>query len=173
MLDNEIIFDINIISAEDYYLNYQVFKNTNTYIYTGRVIYLYRKNRAGSATTLISYKYLYSALYDSEVSIKDIKNHFAGNFNYKNFLLYSSQLFFYNLPEFYRAGLMNKELENRFHDIYKLYKNNGIELNEYNSGAKNFEQIHSCLPWNYTIRIYSQLISLKRYIQINILKKTT
>ena len=134
---------------------------------------MYRKNRAGSATTLISYKYLYSALYDSEVSIKDIKNHFAGNFNYKNFLLYSSQLFFYNLPEFYRAGLMNKELENRFHDIYKLYKNNGIELNEYNSGAKNFEQIHSCLPWNYTIRIYSQLISLKRYIQINILKKTT
>lgn len=172
ILKHNIQFNQDFISAEDYYWNYHLFKIIHSFIYVNQALYFYRKNRKNSATTLLNNNHLNSALYALEMSTSDTVNNLKGNINFNSFLLYSSQLFFYNLPEFYRAGLLNQHLEKRLYDIYKIYMDYNIELKHYNSGAEVFELIFRRLPWHYTLRLYSQLINLKRYLQLNILKKT-
>ncbi|WP_227670400.1 glycosyltransferase [Psychrobacter maritimus] len=171
LLDNNILFKTNLIAAEDYYWNYEVFKVIKTFVFIDREFYNYRKGRIGSATTANNKDHLFSTLKALESSVSEIRSN-TNNNDFKALLLYSSQLFFYNLPEFYRLGLIDKEIEQRFHIIYKIYQKNQVQLNNYNSGAETFDKIYNVLPWRYAICLYSRLINIRRCLQSMILKQT-
>lgn len=170
LLDHNISFKTNLIAAEDYFWNFEVFQFIHTFTFIDKAFYKYRKGRLSSATTIYNQEHLYSTLNALELSI-DLIAH-KSTFDSKSLLLYSSQLFFYNLPEFYKSGLINYNIEKRFYDIYQIYEDNNIELIYFNSGAKIFKQLSLFIPWRYSIRIYSQLINIRRFLQLNTLKKT-
>lgn len=171
LLENHIQFDTSFISAEDYYWNYECFKYINNFLYLNTVFYHYRKNRVNSATTLLSNSHLHSALNALEITVSDMEYTLKDNYSLKYFFLYSSQLFFYNMPEFYKARLVDKEIEKRFYDVYKKYRANKVELSQYNSGAKVFGFMYRYLSFGSTSYVYSKLINLKRYLQFNVFKR--
>lgn len=170
ILDFKVSFKEFLISAEDYYWCFEVMQHIDNIVHIDQIFYLYRKNRIGSATTTISKEHLYSALTALEQSIEEIAGFATNAETQRNYLLYSSQLFFYNLPEFYKAGLLNANFEKRFKVVYEIYRANQVDLSLYNRGAKVFNQLYSLLSWSHAVRLYSRLILTRRYIQLTIAK---
>ncbi len=171
LLNNNITFKTTLKAAEDYYWNYEVFRVLKSFIFIDEIFYHYRKSRVGSATTVNSKGHLFATLQALESSVNEITSN-TNKSNAKTQLLYSSQLFFYNLPEFYKSGLIDKEIEQRFFSIYNTYQMHQVPLSDYNSGAKTFDKLYRVLPWHYAIRLYSQLINIRRHMQSILLEKT-
>lgn len=169
LVNNNINFDTELTYSEDYLWNYQLFKAIKRFSYTNQTFYFYRKNRVGSATTQLTSNHLDSAMKALTLSVKDIVTNYS---SCKKLLLFSSQVFFYTLPEFYRIGVLNKSIEADYYDVYQIYKKNNVQLSAFNRGAKTFDKLYRVLPWRYTIRLYSQLINIRRYLQSTLLKQT-
>lgn len=171
LLDNDINFNIYLTYSEDYYWNYQIFKVVDTFAYTDQVLYFYRKSRDQSATTQLSLSHMHSALLALKTSVDDIVLNCNDNKTLKSLLLYSSQIFFYILPEFCKARELNNENMRQFYEIYQTYRDNAVELNSYNRGSRVFEIIYKQLTWYHTIHFYSQIVSFRRRVQLSILKR--
>jgi len=171
LLDHNIQFNINFTYSEDYYWNLQIFKAIDTFVYTDQILYFYRKSREHSATTQLSPSHMYSALQALKLSVDDIVLNYDNSQTLQSLLLYSSQAFFYILPEFYKAKELNSENVSQFYGIYQIYRDNAVELNSYNKGSRVFEILYNHLPWQDTIRLYSQIVSFRRRIQLYMLKR--
>lgn len=171
LLKNKIQFNIDLIYAEDYYWNYKIFNIIDTFIFTDKTLYFYRKNRVHSATTQLSLSHLESAMQALELSVSDIVSKYTNKNILESLLLYTSETFFYILPEFYKARNLNKENSLKFYNIYGIYKKNNVELDSLNRGSKVFERMYRLLPWYHTVRLYSQIIIFRRTIQLYVLKK--
>lgn len=170
LLKNKVQFNIDLIYAEDYYWNYKVFNIVDTFVFTDKILYFYRKNRVHSATTQLSVSHLKSAMQALELSVSDIVLNHTNKNILESLLLYTSETFFYILPEFYKARILNEENGLKFYNIYEIYKKNNIELNSLNRGSKIFERIYKILPWYQTVRLYSKLITFRRKIQLYVMK---
>lgn len=171
LLDHNIKFNINFTYSEDYYWNLQIFKAIDTFVYTDQILYFYRKSRDHSATTQLSLSHMYSALQALKLSVDDIVLNYDNSQTLQSLLLYSSQNFFYILPEFYKSKELNSENVSQFYEIYQIYRDNAVELDSCNRGSKIFEIIYNHLPWQHTIRLYSQIVSFRRRVQLYTLKK--
>lgn len=171
LISNNINFDTELTYSEDYFWNYQLFNLINKFAYTNQVFYFYRKSREQSATTQLSLTHLYSALKALELTVKDIMLNSADINMKKSLLLYTSQNFFYILPEFYRSHELTSENSRKFYSVYQTYKESKVELSSVNKGSKVFENIYDWLSWNYTICLYSEMVYFRRKIQLYLLKK--
>ncbi len=171
LISNNINFDTELTYSEDYLWNYQLFNLINKFSYTNQVLYYYRKSREQSATTQLSLTHLYSALQALELTIENIKSSSADTKTLKSLLLYTSQNFFYILPEFYRSHELTPENSLKFYSIYQIYKDNNVELSSINKGSKVFEIIYDWLSWHNTVCLYSQIVYFRRKIQLYLLKK--
>lgn len=171
LVDNNLQFDTHLSYSEDYYWNYQVLKAIDTFACTEQVLYFYRKSREQSATTQLSLTHLYSALQALELTIENITSSSVDTKTLKSLLLYTSQNFFYILPEFYRSHELTPENSSKFYNIYQIYKDNNVELGSINKGSKVFEIIYSWLSWSNAVCLYSQTVYFRRKIQLYLLKK--
>ena len=166
LLEHDILFDTNLTYSEDYYWNYQVFKVIDTFAHTDQVLYFYRKSRAQSATTQLSVSHLQSALQALKLSVDDMLLNYGDSRTLPSLLLYSSQTFFYILPEFYKAKQLNDTNMATFHDLYHIYQRHNVELDSHNTGSRVFEIIYKQLPWYHTVRIYSLVVGFRRRVQL-------
>lgn len=166
LLEHDILFDTNLTYSEDYYWNYQVFKVIDTFAYTDQALYFYRKSRAQSATTQLSVSHLRSALQALKLSVDDMLLNYGDSRTLPSLLLYSSQTFFYILPEFYKVKQLNDTNMATFYDLYHIYQRHNVELDSHNTGSRVFEIIYNRLPWYHTIRVYSLIVGFRRRIQL-------
>ncbi len=167
LIEHAIEFPEGLAVAEDFHWNYQLLKYANTYIYSDKCFYTYRRNRSYSASTSLNEQKLYSIYNTLHGVIQQITNTVAKESYSKKFiqdcLLFSSGVWFHILPE---TLIFNSEERRRVYSalnmLLQCYLNFNVPLEKYNRGAMILEKLVNALGINLGFYVYSRLILFRR-----------
>lgn len=162
LINNQIFFPKNILIAEDFYWNLQLFQHVKTFrIFTG-IRYIYRINREGSATGKLNDKKLSSLIEILTQAVREIETYELDNHTKENLLIYTLPVWCYVTPEIIANSRLKPQYIDSVYNIFLTYQKYQIDLPKYHRGTNLLTKLVKLLGFKRGINIYAHLINIKR-----------
>ena len=164
LLRYNLLFLPQLRVTEDYMWNIQLLQKVDAYAYFSQDCYTYRTNRVFSASTVLSFNKLAIMCEILQTTVDDIIGSIEINPNYKkNYLLFSSSVWFHIMPEIYTLKKQEiNVLKPILLNVMSVYTKYSVPLKDYNRGAIILESFISIFGKEIGYKCYAKSIIIKR-----------